>query len=126
MVQVKKATALAYVHGRAGGVVRVDRTDKMQVMGSHFGKDIKSSYRVLTSDEGTDRKGKGAHWRPWSRGAGLICGALRCLQVLNTESTEEGEAGVKIHREVELRSPGDDGQVVAEGRETNRGRDGRT
>lgn len=28
MVRVKKVTALAYVHGRAGGVLGVDRTDK--------------------------------------------------------------------------------------------------
>lgn len=48
------------------------------------------------------------------------------LQVLNAESAGEGDAGVKIHREVELRNAGDDGQVVAEGMKTNRGRDGRT
>lgn len=46
--------------------------------------------------------------------------------MLNAESTGEGEAGVKIHREAELRSAGDDGQVFAEGMKTNRGRDGRT
>lgn len=46
--------------------------------------------------------------------------------MLNAESTEECEAGVKIHREVELRNAGDDGQVVTEGMKTNTGRDGRT
>lgn len=46
--------------------------------------------------------------------------------MLNAESAGEGDAGVKIHREVELRNAGDDGQMVAEGMKTNRGRDGRT
>lgn len=62
-------------------------------------------HKALTSDEGTDRKGKGTHQRHWIEGTGLTKWCFRNSGAV-VESTGEGKTGGKILKEELLRKVG--------------------